>query len=307
MLATTIVGAVGAFLLVAGWLFVVDSTTAKGEAIKTGGLAGGAVIALYALWLNDRRRRTEEARQHLEGLRTDHDRSRVADERFARAVELLGHDADQVRVGALHALAGLAESSEKDYRQTVLNILCSYLRRPFELPLTAEADPERHRELEVRLTAQQLITKLLPHADLPDAPHYDLNLTNASVEYLDLAHRQVGQFVARSAKFYRANAFHHTTFHGDAHFTGAENHGRLYVHDSVFHGKAWFSNFASDDEVDFHATDFRGASKFAFGAYKGGFSLAGAKFATRADIRGLRVTGKRDLPAGWLTDLEGNA
>ncbi|MET1076134.1 MAG: hypothetical protein ABWY11_26055, partial [Umezawaea sp.] len=98
MLATTIVGAVGAFLLVAGWLFVIDSTTAKGEAIKTGGLAGGAVIALYALWLNDRRRRTDEARQTLENQRAEHDRSRVADERFARAIELLGHETDQVRV-----------------------------------------------------------------------------------------------------------------------------------------------------------------------------------------------------------------
>jgi hypothetical protein len=44
-------------------LLVVEPTLSKAEAIKTGGLAGGAVVALYALWLNDRRRRTDEA-QH---------------------------------------------------------------------------------------------------------------------------------------------------------------------------------------------------------------------------------------------------
>jgi hypothetical protein len=83
-------------------LLLVEPTASKAEAIKTGGLAGGAVIALYALRLNDRRRRTEEARHELES-------EKVADERFARSVELLGNEADQVRVGALHALAWLAE------------------------------------------------------------------------------------------------------------------------------------------------------------------------------------------------------
>ena len=46
-------------------LLLVEPTASKAEAIKTGGLAGGAVVALYALWLNDRRRRTEEARHEL--------------------------------------------------------------------------------------------------------------------------------------------------------------------------------------------------------------------------------------------------
>lgn len=68
----------------------------------TGGLAGGAVVALYALWLHDRRRRTDETRHEL-------DSDKAADERFARSIELLGNQADQVRVGALHALVWLAD------------------------------------------------------------------------------------------------------------------------------------------------------------------------------------------------------
>jgi hypothetical protein len=73
-------------------LLLVEPGLSKAEAIKTGGLAGGAVVALYALWLNDRRRRTDEARHELES-------DKAADERFARSVELLGNEADQVRVG----------------------------------------------------------------------------------------------------------------------------------------------------------------------------------------------------------------
>src|SRR5262245_17521840 len=113
--------------LVTWW--VADGGINRGEALKTGGLAAGAIVAMYALWINDRRRRVEEQRHTLESQRAEHDRERVADERFARAVELLGNEADQVRVGALHALAGLARSQER-YTQIVLDVLCAYLRRP---------------------------------------------------------------------------------------------------------------------------------------------------------------------------------
>jgi hypothetical protein len=303
MLAPTITGAIGAFLLVSGWLFLVDSTTAKGEAIKTGGLAGGSVIALYALWLNDRRRRTEEARQEiekdrqdLENQRAEHDRSRVADERFARAIELLGHETDQVRVGALHALAGLAKSRD-GYTQTVLDILCSYLRRPFD----REAK-DSSVELEVRLTAQQLISDLLPHVERSDVPLYDLNLTNASLEYFDISRRQVGRFTARSAQFHRSNSFHHTKFHGDVFLTDAENHGRLHAHHVVFLAKAWFSCFESHGFVDLRATDFRGESKFAGGRYGGGLSLADAKFHRPAEVGGLEVSRepRNSVPSDWV-------
>ncbi len=112
----TVLFAAGLLGVVTGWLLT-EPNANRGEALKTGGLAAGAVVALYALWLNDRRRRTDEARH-------EHDRERVSDERFARAVELLGADADQVRVGAMHALAGLARV-ERRYVQTVLEILCS--------------------------------------------------------------------------------------------------------------------------------------------------------------------------------------
>jgi hypothetical protein len=122
VLAGTIFSAIGMMAGVVGWLLVANQGAGLAEALRTGGLAGAAVVALYGLWLNDRRRRVEEGRQQLESSRLDH-------ERFARAIELLGNDADQVRVGALHALAGLARGTPS-YTQTVLDVLCSYLRRP---------------------------------------------------------------------------------------------------------------------------------------------------------------------------------
>ena len=90
LLQASVLGAVSALLLVTGWLLT-DPGVSKADALKTGGLAGGAILALYGLWINDRRRRTEEARQDTETSRVRQDRERVSDERFAKAIELLGH------------------------------------------------------------------------------------------------------------------------------------------------------------------------------------------------------------------------
>ncbi len=309
LLAPTLLASFGAFLLVGGGLLVVDGNAPKNEAIKTGGLAGGAIVALYALWLNDRRRRTDEdrqrietARQELENARAEHDRSRVADERFARSVELLGHDTEQVRVGAMHALGGLARS-RPEYTQTVLDVLCAYLRRPFK-PVTDEkgtATEESERELEVRLTAQRQIADLLPRDDVADAPRYDLNLTRAYLEYFDISHRQVGEMMIRAARLHESNSFHHAVFHGGAWFTDAESNGRLYLHDVVFHDKGWFSRFKCDDTADFGRTRFLGPNKLAGVRFTGPVTFEGAEFAEPIDLTGAEFTAGLDLRLGKAT------
>ncbi|MFD5828976.1 hypothetical protein [Lentzea sp. NPDC060358] len=260
LLLSTILASIGAFLLVGGVLLLVDPGAPKHEAIKTGGLAGGAIVALYALWLNDRRRKVEEARQELESQRIEHDRSRVADERFARAVELLGHETAQVRVGAMHALAGLAKS-RVEYTQTVLDILCAYLRRPFKK--SSQDVDATEIELEVRLTAQRLIEDLLPRLDEKNPPLYDLNLTKAHLEFMDLSYRQVGDLYMRVARFEDSNSFHHMVVHGHFYVTEAEAGGRFHLHHTEIRGRAWFSRFRSSGVAVFTDTRFGGETKFA--------------------------------------------
>ncbi|MCS7480884.1 pentapeptide repeat-containing protein [Umezawaea endophytica] len=311
MLAPTIVGAIGAFLLVSGWLFVVDPNAAKNEAIKTGGLAGGSVIALYALWLNDRKRRTEEARQEiekerqdLENQRAEHDRSRVADERFARAVELLGHDTDQVRVGALHALAGLARS-RTEYTQTVLDIVCSYLRRPFELG--DEHGDHDEAELQVRRTAQRLIADLLPEVGVVDAPHYEVDLSKATLAFLELTNRQIGRLILRDAEFHYSNSLHHSHVHGDVFLSGSTTKGRLHLLDMVFHGKVSFQVATTDDWVDFRNTRFHGPAKFTRTEFSGPVSFEGAVFDQPVEMSGTKFTGGLDLRTAVPQEATTNA
>jgi hypothetical protein len=238
-------------------LLLVEPELSKVEAIKTGGLAGGAVVALYALWLNDRRRRTDEARHELES-------DKAADERFARSVELLGNEADQVRVGALHALAWLADSTPR-YKQTVLDVLCAYLRRPFTHPsYTRRADDpdqvttddpsdslEADQERQVRLTAQRLITDLLPWGQNPDRTAYHLDLTGASVEYFRLEGRQIGRLTARRTRFYGITRLSKLHASKPALFTSAIFLGRVELREAQFEGGISFQETTFNAEVAF--------------------------------------------------------
>ncbi|MEV6908121.1 pentapeptide repeat-containing protein [Amycolatopsis sp. NPDC051071] len=307
-------------LAVGGWLLT-DPATSRSEALKTGGIAGGAIVALYALWLNDRRRRVEERRQEterqrqeLELRRADQDRDRISDERFAKAVELLGHDADQVRVGALHALAGLARG-RAIYRQTVLDILCSYLRRPFKHPryegeakLAGNALPkpgsqEQEQELQVRQTAQRLIGELLPAADSEDTPGYDLDLTGAVLEYFDLSNRKVGKLLLRYGGLYNSTNLSGCVFLGPVYLTGAgtvkdKRIGYFRCAGTKFEQRAWFSGVRFDEDAEFDGTIFAGPASFKDSVFAKNAVFRESEFGDSLDLRRARFEGFGDLKFG---------
>ncbi|MPY97144.1 MAG: hypothetical protein GEU97_03980 [Actinophytocola sp.] len=273
-LGGTMLMAAGVLAVVTGWLLI-EPGTPRAEALKSGGLAAGSVVALYALWLNDRRRRVDEDRHALENDRAEHDREKAADERFARAVELLGSPADQVRVGAVAALLAVARDRPEYYVQPVIDVLCAYLRRPFDHPRyqlqrqewERQDAEEAERELQVRLSAQRALADLLPAASDADAPRYDLDLTGAVLEYVRLIDRKVGTITLRYARLYSSNDFSGTVFYGDAWFTGARSlDGRLaaqlLLKNVEFRGKAWFSGFIADGRVLFTSARFLGDAKF---------------------------------------------
>lgn len=314
-LVATMLLAFGVLALVMGWLLPVYD---RGEALKTGGLAAGSVVALYALWLNDRRRRVDEERQileqdrqKLESDRAAHERERAADERFLRAVELLGHETDQVRVGALHALAGVARA-RPSYTQDVLDVICSYLRRPFEHPeylktRGVQKDPppdeaEADRWRVVRLTAQRLLADLLPVVGDPEAQAYDLDLTGATLEYCDLSYRVIGQLRARALKLYQATSFHHCEVRGPAWFTKTESWGNLWLHDMEFHERAWFSSVKVHAVVDFSKTVFLEKTEFKNAEFGRQTHFRATDFKQKPDFSRATFTGTVTPPPGWTVE-----
>ena len=113
----------------------------------------------------------EEQRQQLDKtLRAQRDqldktlaeqRTRTLNERFATAAEQLGSDKPAVRLAGVYAMAGLADDWEEN-RQTCVDVLCAYLRMPYE-PDPGQDAPEPQRLAfqavrEVRHTVIRVIT-----------------------------------------------------------------------------------------------------------------------------------------------------
>ncbi|QWF80858.1 pentapeptide repeat-containing protein [Amycolatopsis sp. CA-230715] len=309
------------------WLLT-DPATSRADALKTGGLAAGSVVALYALWLNDRRRRVEESRHALEMKRYDRDKERVSDERFAKAVELLGDDADQVRVGALHVLVGLARA-RPEYTQTVLDVLCAYLRMPFDHPElpeyggTAEERVPAERELQVRRTVERQIRMLLPKAADTGAPHYDLHLTGAVLDRLNLDDRKVewlglnrtrlfdevklkrlvvnGHFGLRQARVFGTIRFDDAVIRGTADFAHSEFHRPASWRGTAFHGAADFTDTMFHDSADFESAQFRTTLDLRRARFERSADLRFATTPELAALEGTRVNSvvETHLPKPW--------
>ncbi|MFC8141774.1 pentapeptide repeat-containing protein [Streptomyces paradoxus] len=104
--------------------------------LSFGVVAGaGALVALVVAY---RRQRVDE-----DGAQRD--ATRLHTERFTTAVSQLGDDSPAIRLGGVHALAGLADDAPtRELRQTCIDVLCAYLQLPFT-PDPGD-DPEHQEE-----------------------------------------------------------------------------------------------------------------------------------------------------------------
>ncbi|MER7908867.1 pentapeptide repeat-containing protein [Streptomyces sp. NPDC096068] len=143
------------------------------------GVVAGAG-ALVALIVTYRRQRVDE-----DGAVRD--ATRLHNERFATAVSQLGETSPAVRLGGIHALAGLADDAPtRALRQTCVDVLCAYLRLPYtpEGQLPDGDVAARHEHLALREVRHTIIRLIRDHLRL-DADHprswqgHDLDFTGA--------------------------------------------------------------------------------------------------------------------------------
>jgi hypothetical protein len=257
--------------------------------LSFGVVAGaGALVALVVAY---RRQRVDEAGAHREA-------TRLHTERFSQAVDKLGSDSPAVRLGGVHALAGLADDAPDDnLRQTCIDVLCAYL----QLPFTPDPgnDPahqeEHHRYLAFRKVRHTILRLIGDHYRRPQGTHRswqgcDLDLTGVTIDgSMDFG----GAAFSGGTVNFRGAAFSDgTVYFGGATFSGSE----------VYFGGATFSDGGvsfdgatfSDGEVFFGSATFSGGRVF-FGSatFSGGEVFFGsATFSDgTVDFGGARFSG----------------
>ncbi|MGW3994514.1 pentapeptide repeat-containing protein [Amycolatopsis sp. NPDC004772] len=265
--------------------------------------AGGAVALVLAarrqrLGELELRRKEQElaqrehAQKHVEQMAADnaaHQRRLAEDARvdaaerritelYTKAADQLGSEKTPIRLAGLYALERLAQNTP-DQRQTIVNLLCAYLRLPYTLPTgpqlppwsslrTSEPDQDvpdpqqTDQELEVRGTAQRILADHLYPGDAAGGPRPEfwpgitLNLTGAVLCHFDFRGCRVGNVRFGGARFAGWTRFEDVEFTGYAIFGGSEfgrsaNFKRAHFHGSALFRGAIFRNGAMFDEAVF--------------------------------------------------------
>lgn len=170
-------------------------------------------------------------------------------ERYTAAAEQLGHDQAAVRLAGVYALARLADDWEEQ-RQVCIDVLCAYLRMPYQPDPTASGHKPGEREVR-----QTIVSVIRSHLQEPGAATawclHDFNFTGAVFDG--------GNFA--TSHFRGATSFFGATFSG----------GTLSFRSATFGGILSFRGATfSGSRVDFERSTFSGMVDFGDATFSGG-------------------------------------
>jgi uncharacterized protein YjbI with pentapeptide repeats len=298
------------------WLLSVAGPSAdlRVQAIKAGltvaagtGGAAALLLATRRQWLQERdqthREETDQANQlYQERLATitelDATERRITD-LYTKAVDQLGSEKAPVRLGGLYALERLAQDN-LNQRQTIVNVICAYLRMPFthstagtapnlapsgrdmqEQPEAVASRPalqatcaDAREELQVRLTAQRILAAhLKANGDIPHQVESNHRPGKYSKFWEDIRIDLTGATLV-NFNFHACNIFSFEC--SGANFVGGVDFAQATFVSDVNFSEAIFS--PNDKGLGDPAADFSGAT------FRGSTDFVDARFTGRADF-----------------------
>lgn len=272
-----------------------ELVSARFDALRIGlsiGVGSGGVILLYLAWRRQRAMEDTLAHQERVAESTEDDaRERRITDLYTKAADQLGSDKAAVRLAGLYALERLAQDHPKQ-RQTIVNVLCAYLRMPFDLPAdpptlsvdTPDVDVDRERqqyrelladhrervqEREVRHTAQRILsTHSRPGSGGVDNAvdtywrGIEFDLTGSSLDSPDFSCCHISMLSLTNARISGDAKFSEAQFEGDAWFAGVRFGGIAGFGRARFKGDAVFRKARFEGDARFGKAQFTGDAEF---------------------------------------------
>jgi uncharacterized protein YjbI with pentapeptide repeats len=268
--------------------------------------------ALVALVMAYRRQRVAEVATVVDKERWEataaHDRTRLLNERFTAIATQLGDGQPAVLLAGVHAMAGLADDWEEN-RQTCVDVLCAYLRLPYDPDPGEDATPADRAAYRANREVRHTIIRLIRDHLLPDADAavswqgLNLDFTGVVFDGGDFAGARFSDgivrfggasFVSGEVSFGRAEFSGGTVDFGGAGFSGGTVDFVFagFSGSKVNFGRAKFSG----SKVNFGRAEFSGAEVIFSGAamFPGGIAVfrGGAVFSGgTVDFRNARFSG----------------
>jgi hypothetical protein len=257
--------------LLGGPELVVSPLNTRGliDALKLVLAVVGGIGAIVALTIAYRKQRHGEAAEYRE-------ETKLFNDRYAKAAELLGHERAAARMAGVYSMARLADDAETtDASQQCVDALCSYLRLPYS---PGDTSSEAKGEGTVRTTTLRVIRDhLRPDTGVASWDGHKFNLAGAVFHAGDLSKIQL--------------TGGHITFHGASFVTDIFDMTDMKI---VSPARIWFTGvrFAGGD-VRFGGTEFN-ALKASFDKVQfddGKVSFEGVKELQPVTFDGVRVGG----------------
>lgn len=225
-------------------------------------------------------------------------------ERYLKAVELLGSAHSYTRLGAVHALVGLADeyladkslsAGEKHTEgQRIVDILCAYIRSPFELafrydelsqdkPSPHGVYRENHQEFslhraellaeaKVRQQALQEFHRRLRHFPQGDRRSY-VEGSWSGFEY-DFSNSVFFYPVDMKDSWYQNSVdFSGCTYYASAEFSGSTYERNAYFCDSTYYDWVFFNNSTYCGEAQWSGSTYHDSARFNWSVYYGEVSF----------------------------------
>ena len=225
-------------------------------------------------------------------------------DRYLKAVELLDSAHSYTRLGAVHALVGLADeylaneslSAEEKHTegQRIVDVLCAYIRDPFELAFRydelSQNKPSQHgvygdnhqdfymhkaellAEAKVRQQALQEIHRRLRHFPQDDRRSY-VEGSWSGFEY-DFSNSVFFYPVDMKDSWYQNSVdFSRCTYYTSAEFNGSTYERSAYFCDSTYYDWVFFNNSTYCGEAQWSGSTYHDSARFNWSVYYGEVSF----------------------------------
>ncbi|WP_158263155.1 pentapeptide repeat-containing protein [Amycolatopsis sp. CA-128772] len=285
------------------------TTNDQFDALRTVLVIGGAAAGAMTLLLAARRQVHSE---HVAQDAVLDAAERRITELYVKAVEQLGSEKAPVRLGGMYALERLANRNP-DHRQTVVDVICSYLRMPFNVEVESEFSlPEAigipewrdsranltatsREEREVRVAAQEILCRHLQGAS--PLPIYSgaenwglltLNLKGATLTDFNAQCMVIGEAGFDYARFQGLTMFNESRFAAYVSFAGCTFEAGLLCESTEFSRGVSFMGTTFNDLAYFRGSKFDGShsSRFRGAVFNGAAYFHQSIFSSSADFHG---------------------
>lgn len=147
--------------------FFSETQKYNGELFKVLVTILGGLLVLWGLYLNYRRTKTLENQTENQSkqIQAFVNQNKITekgkvDERFKNAIEHLGNEKDAIVLGGIYALHRIAQE-DKTYRQTVFDILCSYIREKTSMDEKLNIEWSELSETERAVTKPKIVIQTI--------------------------------------------------------------------------------------------------------------------------------------------------